>query len=377
MRRVRDYSAEEVAAVDTGVQLVFARDDAGPPPAAGCRVRFHAALETFTIYPRTARDLAVNELLWRAVRDSSFRSDTWPAAATPRRVFALGIPDALARYLQCVSVEEMHDSVLCMLADTARGEDGHVLHEMRRELAPPVWDQLSLLLTRGAHQRRRRQPPASPRAAAARRSRTPTKLRRGQDSCLFASYMLDQALQKAEEHDYWRIAITGATFEPATAAATAASSAPHENDQAVTMHSLYNDWQLYAQSCMIAEAPRVRGGTGGGGRRCAARPLSPVVGPGGISRPEATGASARRTRAERRQVRQTMMTLVLERRQAETWARAAAVLACADDDGSYFATLPHHVVQHCILPKVVLEDVRPSQADKSVAVFQTLDVAPH
>lgn len=416
MRIVRDYTPEEVATIDSGVQLVFSRDDVRPSPAASYRVRFHDMLEAFTIYPRTDRDLVVNELIWRAVKDSSFRSCLWPArlpvdAADDEDtqhlgrhensvVFALGIPDQLVSYLQCVSLDEMYESILCMLADAARSEDEDGMESMREELAPSIWNDLEFLLSEGQTRGQRfKQNSMLTSAAAAPAPYSPLEesdgmelendisdrtstmatesqsatLWRGQESCMYASYLLDQALHVAQDHDFWQIPITGATFEPTDELATDT----HDNDQAVMIHSLYNDWQLYAKNCMIASPPTPTTSITGGHTRPPS-PLAPALGPNGMLRVEEPTASTIRRRTERKQVLSTMMTLVQEQRQGATWARAATVLSCAKRSESYLASLPHHVVQHCILPKVVLEEECPAAADetKSVAIFQTLDMSP-
>lgn len=414
MRNVRDYRQEEMATIDSGIKLVFARDDVRPDQDDPYRVRFHDMLEAFTIYPRNDRDLAVNELIWHAVKNSSFQSCHWPsrtAAAnvdqggeyrnTQSRIFALGIPEQLVNYLQNVTLPEMYESILCILADAARSEDGEGLTIMRKELAPSVWRNLEKLLVEGESRLRRMQrlrTPAAAFTASAGSRRRPvedtspmtaeageslpsvgktnpsssTRLQEDQESCLYASYLLDQALHFAQDQDYWQIAITGATFEPAGVLATEM----HDSDQAVVIHSLYNDWRMYAKNCMISSPP-APAATAARGTKRPASPLTPALGPGGMLQFEApTTANRRRTRIDRKQVLTTMMKRVQEQRQEDTWKRTATVLSCAERSDSYLASLPDHIVKHCILPQIVLEQCCPGPAKKSVSIFQTLDMRP-
>jgi hypothetical protein len=410
MSPVRGCIPEGVATPDRGVQLVFSRDGICPEPGASYRVQFHNKLEAFTIYPRNDRDLVVNELIWHSVKDSSFRSDAWPTRpgaaehahaigdqarlkhGNATAVFALGIPDQLVKYLQSVTLDEMHDSILCMLADAARSEDESGLQLMENDLAPSMWDDLTFLLREGQTQRQRKRQKNVPQPVSLLASSSETyatnyssgagplptaltsnMLWRGQESCMFASYLLDQALHSAKEHNYWQIPITGATFELATEQATA-----HDNDQAIVLHSLHSDFHLYLTNCMIAPKPPVSATTSNRGTKRSASPLVPTLGSGAVDHLHGESIdTSRRTHIERRQVFSTTMTLVQERHQSETRARAATVLSCTKRPDSYFASLPHHVVQHYILTKVVLEELCPAEADaKSVAIFQTIDMSP-
>lgn len=393
MQQIRDYTSQERATIDDNVQLIFARDEARPHCTA-LSVQSHDILETFTVYPRTARDIAVNERIWWTVHESSFCSATWPKSEKAGRqsvsVFALGIPSDLVQYLESVTLDEMHNSIICMLADAAKSEDEDGLQAMRADLYPAIWEHLTALLTRGVvprPQRRsrpggsrsregsfsstesdpartscRRPQSSTPDTSSRERETTRTKLRKGQESCMYASFLLDQALRNAQAHDYWQIGISGATFQ----AQGGPGGISFGSSQAFVMGSLYQDWQVYAKSCMVSErkSDRYRG-------------QEDPCSTGMASSMQSQARATQRVRIQRGQVLQTMMRLVQERRQEDTWARARTVLQCASSTNNLLGRLPGQVVQHCILPKVVIEeDALDARRPMAVEIFQTLNQPP-
>lgn len=393
MHRIRDYTKEECASIEENTKLLFARDDARPLSEVTLQVKTHSTLETFTIYPRSARDVAVNESIWWTVHESSFSSASWPKGESRGQavtVFALGIPTDLVRYLESVTLDEMYNSIICMLADAAKSEDEDGLLAMKADLCPTVWDHLVVLLTRGVvpmQQRHRRTlgpsdnrqdtsnfartgPLTIPQRSTPDNSNLPrllgeticTKLRRGQESCLYASFLLDQALKNAQAHDYWKIAISGATYIEVDGPQRVIFDSPY----GFMLDNLYQDWQIYAKSCMVSENrinfAREREEFDGQELKCS--------GP----------HHARSTQAicvQRGRVLRTMMKLVHERQQEDTWVRARTVLQCADSRTSLLGRLPGQVVQQCIIPKVLIEETLDEGRNiNAVEIFQTINRPP-
>lgn len=389
-----DYTAQELESIDPDIRYIFACDEAQAATRRDCQVRYHGTLEYFTVYPKSSREIANNEHLWRIVRDSSFRSAEWTkempllraheSSRPSQRIaipFALAIPEKLFVYLQSVSLDSMHESVLCMLADAARSEEHDGLQAMRNELAPEIWEQLCEILRYGRRKKRRKGARSSSLVATLSRQTqgetTPTTTltpspspwtvihtQKSEESSMFASFMLDQALQKAHEHDYWRIGIAGATFEYLSSSELQTgrpASVLHENEKAKLFHRLFEDWRIY--SCM------------GGQEDTSLSISSPSVDPSGASR-QPNQPSQPVVHTERMNVLESMMKLVVEKRQAATWERANAVMASFNEGGSFFGTLPRQVVKNCILPKVVLEETRVPTQQMSIAMLQTLNVEP-
>lgn len=403
-----------MATIDRGIQLVFARDGVRPAQHVPYRVRFHNMLEAFTIYPRNDRDLAINKLLWYAVRDSSFQSRLWPSKLTTTNpderdqghekvdtnsvIFALGIPEQLVNYLQNVTLTEMQESILCMLADAAKSENREGLELMREELAPSIWKNLELLLVEGRRsiplKKKIRMPTAGPAASNASRClpledtspmttegddrHSPHQkantsfhgLGDSHDSCLYASYLLDQALHIAQDENYWRITITGATFEPATASRTEM----HDNDQAVVIHSLYNEWRLNEKKLLdsaITPSPVARG------TKRPASPLSPALGPGGMLELAApTIAGERQTQTDTKKGLTTIINLVHKQRHEETRTRAATVISSTESCDSNLASSPNHTLRNPIAPNAGFAGRCLDSTEKSVSTFQTIDLNP-
>jgi hypothetical protein len=370
---VRDYSLEEMSLIDSQMHLMFARDGAGPSRDSPFHVRFHTSLTSFTIYPRSERDIAVNVLLWRAVHESSFRSCEWADGMVARlslpsehiTIFAALIPIELVRFLEAVTVEEMHHSVLLMLADAAQGEDSEELEHMRTELAPSVWNRLEALIKdMQGYNHVYRTALEGPRMQGDEGQNTPLSKGNMLGAARHASFMLDQALQKAQEHDYWKIDVQGAAFH----AGVALGATQAGNRLARMMRNLYDDWRVYATSCMIAERSTPR-------RSKILPPTSPI-----ICRSYAT---TRRIAKRRKGALEAMMTLVHAQRQKETWDSVITTLLCAKRKNNLLGMLPEHVMQQEILPQIIIASHQPKnvsivdvQWPQVPLLFQTVNVEP-
>jgi hypothetical protein len=370
---VHDYSLEEVSLIDSQMHLVFARDSAGPPTDSPFHVRFHTSLTSFTIYPRSERDIAVNVLLWKAVHESSFRSCEWADGMVARQslaseqitIFAALMPIELVRFLEAVTIEEMHHSVLLMLADAAQGEDAEELEHMRTELAPSVWNRLEALIKdMQGYNHFYRTSIEAPRMQGVEGQNAPLSKGNRPGAARHASFMLDQALQKAQEHDYWKIDVQGAAFH--TGVALGATQAG--NRLAGMMRNLYDDWRVYATSCMIAERPTPR-------QSKVLPPTSP-----NICRSYATN---KRIAKRRKGALEAMMTLVHAQRQKETWESVIMTLLCAKRKNNLLGMLPEHVMQQELLPHIILTSHQPNnvcivdvQRPQVPLLFQTVNVEP-
>lgn len=270
-------------------------------------------LLSFTIYPTSQSDIAQNEFLWHAVNDSSFTlsagrrlvSRRLPIshphlAGTPATLFGIALPEPLAQFLETVSLSEMHRSVVYMLADAAQAEDDIGLRFMRSTLAPNVW-------------------------VALRKFIRSTRPFRNGVQCTSASFMLDTALQTAYEHDYWSIDVEGAIFLPKRHIAFNCIS--NDARAAAVLASLYQDWATYTANELIWE----------------------------VSLPEDAPTDSSRASARRKVALETMMRLVRQGRQTEMWQRVDALRQCAQNQSSLFGKLPFQVVEHFLVPRIVLD----------------------
>lgn len=294
-------------------------------------------LLSFTIYPTTAADLADNEFLWHVIRDASFT----PTAAHPVlsrrlaltytslptssvRLFALAFPTPLASFLRAVSLEEMHSSIIYMLADAAQGEDEAGLRDMRNHLAPTVWTALGALMRRSGFDV-------------------------GGLSCSNASFMLDAALQTAQAHDYWKIETDAALFVESSHISTFEQQCDpahlsHLRAHATVLASLYRDWATYASHTLIWE-----------------------------SFLQTANPAPARQRARRNAALDTMMTLVRQKRHSDTWERVRELRRCAETHGNFLASLPPQVVEHLLIPLLVLDHHHPLSIRSPVTSTPAID----
>jgi hypothetical protein len=407
---MRDYDRNELRALDRTAQLVFARDDdhrmmpAAPGAASPAtpRVRHHDTLLTFNVYPRSDRDVARNELLWRVVRDSSFlsaeldphlaRTPMQPDHNTPNMgvavVFALAIPLKLVHFLEVVTLDEMHNSVIHMLADAAQGEDEDGLQLMREELSPTIWSRLEpVLLEESACccvSRPAQPPPSSSTPPAGDRSPC---ARQGVMCNKFASGMLDMALQSSHAQNYWSVDIQGTWFEicpppqqqhgDTQSEKNPNNQTTHNNDRAAITHSLYLDWRVYARTCMVMDTQRSNGWTASADHQHSWWPDNYEMMPRWTS-----GNSPPETAVKCRLILDTLLQLVSEQRQAATWERAETLLLCASRRGNELHTLPEHLIHQEIIPRVILEDPvlledsRDAQHELTVVTSPALDIVP-
>lgn len=196
---VDDHSTQDLGRTD----LVFANDL--PPYLNGLLDQrilfFDPAFTYFTVYARTTSEIAVNNLLWRCVQDSSFPSTAWRCFAkeATSTLIALAIPHPLKQFLEYATLEEMHESILVMLVDAAQGEDDDGLAKMRTELAATVWDQVADRLARISTF-------ASKQTSMRSHATSHINIR-----CIS---LLDRALQAAGEDNLWRISVRSTSFEP-------------------------------------------------------------------------------------------------------------------------------------------------------------------
>ncbi|PXF40753.1 hypothetical protein BWQ96_09515 [Gracilariopsis chorda] len=174
-----------------------------------------SALLRFTIFPTCEQDLQRNDLLWHAVNayslcvPSHLQPVLHPLRSFPEAsIFALGIPHTLAAFLHNVSLWDMRQAVIYMLADAAQGESEQGLYHMRHTLCPPVWNALRNVLL-GRH----------------KPSPTVDK----------ASFLLDSALSSENSHDLWAIDVITAVSGPTTLPWMSGT----------ILHSMYKDWMLY------------------------------------------------------------------------------------------------------------------------------------
>jgi hypothetical protein len=382
---MRDYDPDELCALDRTAHLVFARDDlVMPGTGAPGGVRHHDTLVTFNVYPRSDRDVELNELLWRVVRDSSFKStELAPYLARKRKspdapigvVFALAIPLKLIHFLEAVTLEEMHSSVIHMLADAAQGEDEDGLELMRHELSPAIWTRLEpVLLDESGCCESRADLPTSD--AAGDHSSCE---RQGVMCNKYASSMLDMALQSSHAQNYWSVDIQGTLFEPYHQAhcdthSDNARQPSHNNDRAAVTHSLYLDWRVYARVCMVMD-------TTISNISSASADQSSWSDNDEIPR-WTSGDSPSETAVKCRLILDTLLQLVSEQRHAATWERAQTLLLCANRSGNKLHTLPEHVIHHEILPRMVLEEPARSEDspgahnEHSVVKTPALDIGP-
>jgi hypothetical protein len=245
---MRDYDVEVLQALDPSVQLVFARDDPQVRQAPKCSVFQYNGVAAFSVYPRTDREVELNELLWRIVQESSFRSaELAPFLVRKRKssdacrgvALALGIPAKLIQFLEAVTLDEMHSSVIHMLADAAQGEDEEGLQLMRDELSPAVWARLEPVLLQDSTCC----DPKDSGETIARRSPEGSK----DLTCnKFASGMLDMALQSSHAQNYWTVEIQGTFLEPSADGKSDSNRkfigpTAYSNDRAAVIHNLYLD----------------------------------------------------------------------------------------------------------------------------------------
>lgn len=288
----------------------------GRPRGAHTLVSPHVI--AFTIYPRSAQDVCANEFLWHAVRNSAFdQRDVRSLAPRAANMYALCLPPQLAAFLSAVSLEEMHRSVLYMLADAAQGEDEQGLQTMHQDLAPDVWKALQQLMACGVGQT----------AAAHAQHQTASAARH----CIsHASFMLDEALQSAQAHNYWKIEVQAALFVDETHMLYESATLQLQQ-RAALIQSLYHDWRHITTNCLIYE-----------------RDL-------GARRPNGSNSRCSRERTRNKAILNTMLRLVREDAKHDMWQRVRTVLLCANRRGCLLATVPTQLIRHILIPYIVID----------------------
>lgn len=353
-----EYAAEKLALLDCGVYHLFRRgeDNAAQQKKS---VVFSPVLTAFTVYPRSEQELRNNEMLWRVVQESSFQDtdveDLCPDEMGGAQIFALGYSIDLVRFLQSVSVEEMHQTVVYILADAVYGESDEGLQKMQQELAPSFWASLqNVVFEKNAHGSDALQQNTNPRAW----TKPPLCIRR-------ASFMLDEALQGAKDHDCWRMEINGTLFVPQNDIATKQDREKNPQGskpllpiadwcmetRAMVVHSMYLDQIRYSESCL---ALRINCERSGG---------SPVYHPRQIAAHNVNQTRSLRTKARRRVILETMMRLVRQQGQVETFERAKTVLLCANRSASLLGQLPSHIVRQLLIPLMIADAAGSSSSE--------------
>jgi len=142
------FSSSEVAQLALpDNQMFFPMSSRGPPPE-GCQFHAISKILSFSVYPTCPQDLEFNVLLWRIANEASFDPATIKQVSGVDTL-CLIMPRTLFHFLSRVSLEEMHDCVLSLLAEVAVDEDGYGLGVMESELEPSVFLQLKEVLKRG------------------------------------------------------------------------------------------------------------------------------------------------------------------------------------------------------------------------------------
>lgn len=236
MQSLLSYPRQKHDLFLSGARLSFPSPRLLPKSFSSLSVSSTTAL-SFTIYPRHAADLELNRLLWRLIRTPLLdpvlirRHLSLASAPSPDGFpFCLSIPPPLARFLETVSLQEMHLAVIYMLADAAQGEDASGLAEMRRELPTEIWDDVWAIVT-ADESCCGEEEDASGRVG-------------------HASHLLDIALSlTAATENYWRIPVTlrmmGADGEKGETAGVALSA--------------WVDWWMYVEVCGGGEGKYGRG----------------------------------------------------------------------------------------------------------------------
>ncbi|CAN8065093.1 unnamed protein product [Agarophyton chilense] len=169
----------------------------------------------FNIFPATTRHLQENDFIWHAVNAGSLSVPlhlqgllnpvkTCPEATT----FALIVPSRLGSFLRRVSLQDMQQAVINMLADAAQGESEQGVLDMKDALDPSIWNALTAVL-RGQFEQT--------------------------ESTNRASFLLDNALIQVTDEDPWKVRATLGIFGPPTLPFLSGA----------VLESMNEDWMLY------------------------------------------------------------------------------------------------------------------------------------
>lgn len=104
-------------------------------------LRYGRFVACFNLYPATAHDLAVNDLLWRVAHEGEYDPQIGNSLLR-YNVMALAFPTPFYAFLSSVSKEHLDQCVLQVLALIAEGEDSEGLNLMKHELEPTLWAKL-------------------------------------------------------------------------------------------------------------------------------------------------------------------------------------------------------------------------------------------
>lgn len=104
-------------------------------------IRYGRFVACFNLYPGTARDLAVNDLLWQSAHNGEYDPQIGNALLQ-YNVLALAFPSPFYSFLSSVSKQHLDRCILELLTLIADGEDPDGLNLMKQELEPTVWTRL-------------------------------------------------------------------------------------------------------------------------------------------------------------------------------------------------------------------------------------------
>jgi hypothetical protein len=109
-------------------------------------LRLDRTLISLNLYPRTSDDIALNSLIHASASSASFESSTLGALLGTTPVL-LALPATLSRFLQTISLAQLHVSILEILTLIAEDEDPAGLAAMGEELEPSVARDLAAYMT--------------------------------------------------------------------------------------------------------------------------------------------------------------------------------------------------------------------------------------
>lgn len=259
-----------------------------------------------------------------------------PPSAPKLPVYVIAIPSQLARFLQAVTLPDMHAAVIYMLADAAQGEDTKGLAQMHRDLPPSVWSDLVDLMERTVAQRMAGWGVADGASPEITR----------------ASFLLDAALQTASKHDYWKVQVEVGFVQPIMLGGLHLNSMESDGQEiaefcwtyvmkrhaeaqaeagidliprtALILRSLYQDWCRYVEIC-----------------------------------------ASKWRRSEACKVALELLNRLVETdRQRPLWEKINVIRDSAENAGSFISWLPPQIVEHVILPNVVVDEGNEAVAEK-------------
>lgn len=261
-------------------------------------LRYGRGLSSLNLHPSSARDVAINELLWRSAQRGEYDA-TVGDSLLRANVLALVMSAELLAFLRRVTLAELRECVLEVLALIAEDELADGLALMASEVEPETWNALQLRLA------------AWGTRCPARTSRDVEALLR---MCCLSPWKVDVYAAYVTPHDM-QAAIAAAEQPPAPEAphmlARVRARAPSKN---VVYWKLFMDWQLYRRLWV---------------ERLGIHPADAV---------------------------KTMMTAITTGRQEEAWRRVETLRLCCSrpkQKGNWLAVLPKDVLYNIVAPQLL------------------------